>query len=193
MKFPSYTTRNEVQSPLTVWTLYPDHIAIQSHYGPAEEQSPVEKIRFHEVDRVELRIHPTRRLFSCLLLMKDGREREFFNRTWSDDEKPLFQSREYVLFVPNVLKALGRDAPDCRFNSGINSFRYFQRLYFTNVALAGALGVIGFFALAGVIWVAIALFGFTLLFVPRTFKWFRIHRPDEFSPSNIPARLLPKF
>ncbi len=195
MKFPSYTTRADAIAPVQVWTLYPDHIAIRTrHTGfGADAPETVEKVNLNQMKRVELQWNPKKRLYSCELTLQDGRQMVFFNRTWTDDQKPLLTDNEYVLFVPNLLKALGRESLECAFISGTNPFRYFRKLFLTSAFLGFWLGLIGFFGVAGVIWVSIGMIGVVFVFVPRTLRWFRSHQPDEFSPSHIPPRLLPRF
>ena len=186
----SYPTRNNVLSPGFELRVegHGDRLRIVTD-GAADRV-----VRIAELVEVRLEFAPTRiemNRYRCVLLERNGRRTEFFNRRFTGFATFEPTDETYVVFVRVLLLAIERYAPDCRCCAGAGGATYaLGAVGFVTAALA-LLMVAGFVILNGLWWLVVVKALLMLFYFPTAWRWLKRNRERTFVPSMIPAAVLP--
>lgn len=185
-----YATRNHAFAKETTWVLDGDTLRVEDGAGPPRMMA------LRDIASVRLEFSPTRferNRFRCRLKPRNGAALEFFNWRYAGLANFPDTSAEYVPFVRELVAALLRHAPGCRFQGGVTWLSYTLNLLLTGFVLV-CLALVSLFLYQNSLSWLIGLKVLILIFyVPTLVYWLKRNRPRTFVPPTIPDELLPEM
>lgn len=185
----SYATRNNAFMPPCLWVL-DGPVLREETEGGAVHAWPLA-----DVVSVNLQFMPTRpeqNRYRCRLHLRNGRVREFFNRTYLGPYQFRATNEAYVVFVDALHRALAVHAPGCCFTAGTTRAGYAVNV-FAAIFLGAVLAAVAvFFMTVGLVPIAVIKVIFILFYLPTLLRWFRRNRPVDYEARAIPSFVLPK-
>ncbi len=184
-----YATRNNALTPEVVWKLRGDRLLREDGKGPPRAVS------LEEVKAVQLEFAPTRpepNRYRCRVTLNNATRLEFLNRTYRGVYDFADTSASYLEFVLALHTGLARHSPGCQFVAGASTASYAVNIAVLVLVVAVVLGALGFFLMAGMLWVVLIKVLLIVFYLPSAIRWVRRNKPQQYRPESIPEDMLPR-
>ena len=184
-----YATRNNALTPAVVWKLRGDRLLREDGKGPPRA------VTLGDVKAVQMEFAPTRperNRYRCRITLSNATRLELLNRTYRGVYDFADTSTEYNEFMRALHAGLARHSPGCQFVAGASGASYAVNIAVLLLVLAVVIGAIGFFLVAGMLWVVLIKMVLIVFYLPSAIKWVKSNKPKQYRPSAIPKDMLPQ-